>query len=401
MSASDVSENGGQGEPTAEQLSDYLNWHLKELRECRKTGRLPKKIPSEELQTLWLLLEDWEYESPRCHHAVRVALFPTEATRTIAEVIIKFLNDNASELEGVFDDVTFDRMDQDDLQVCDVDPDPALFAKGIANLANQMSKYIDEQQSMPGTVYIDPTGGFKASWIIWRLVGARYPNAVFIDSQPTSTHLMRLPRFPLAADVNMIDELHSFLEGHGIPTHVYEILPSQVQSLFDAPLLDLCKPNFFGDVFHDLYEKRNLVPDGSGSILLKQIGNQHLVNALESHIPAWQNVWIGDQLPETVDHGKRHSLRLMEFAVEALPSLNVGAIGNDAGLFVLFASLWLHDIGHPTQRTSPCSAFWRPLSALTFRLGKSTRHGTSDWSRNAVVMGAPAGRGHVASQEGK
>jgi len=70
MSASDASENGGQGEPTAEQLSDYLNWHLKELRECRKTGRLPKKIPSEELQTLWLLLEDWEHESPRCHHAV-------------------------------------------------------------------------------------------------------------------------------------------------------------------------------------------------------------------------------------------------------------------------------------------------------------------------------------------
>lgn len=55
----------------------------------------------------------------------------------------------------------------------------------------------------------------------------------------------------------------------------------------------------------------------------------------------------------------------------------------------------------PTQKTWPCSAFWRPLSAPTLRLGKSTRHGTSDWSRNAVVMGAPASSRHVASQEGK
>jgi hypothetical protein len=332
--------------PTTEQLDTYLRWHLTELQDSKKSGKLPNKVPSSELRTLWLLFKDLQEREPGVDHSIHVALFPTEETRIYAEAIVRFVNDNSRELEGVFDSITLEYVEQDDLHVCEIDADPASFAKGIAALASQMRHYISEKSVMPGVFYIDPSGGFKASWIIWPLVGTLFPDAIFIDSDATSTRIMRLPQFPLGVDLGMLDELHSFLQPGGISGGVYDILPPRMQSLFNGPSHDICKPNFFGDMFADLYESRDTTSCGSGSVLLRQIGHDGLRSTLESYIPSWQSAWIGDQLPETVDHGKRHSLRLMEFAVEALPSVDRAAIGGDAGLFVLFASLWLHDVGH-------------------------------------------------------
>ena len=349
MEKSPPSNNGGADldNPSREQLEDYLFRHLTQLIDCSKNGTLPNEIPSAELQTLWLLFRDWHQNKPGVQHSVHIALFPTEVTSIYAHAIIHFLNSNKDRLELAFPGVIFEHVDEEgDLRICDMSPDTASFAKGIANLAREIRQYIDKKSDMPGTFYIDPTGGFKAVWMIWPLVGALYEEAVFIYSHFTSSNVIRLPRFPLGPDLGVLEELHSFLQPDGISSDVCDSLPPQAQSLFNTPSEGVCKPNFFGDMFADLYEKRNVALHGSGSILLRQIGSEELRRTVKRYMPDWQNVWMGDQLPETVEHGKRHSLRLMEFTLEALPALNRKAIGGDAGLFVLFASLWLHDIGH-------------------------------------------------------
>lgn len=332
--------------PTNEELDSYLNSDLGEAVEQQRTL---DKAHSAEIQTLWLLFKDWRKKEPNVRHSVHLALFPTSGSRTCALAIARFIQDGANriKLSQVFPDVVFEDFDEGtDLRVCDIDPKPEFFSHGIAKLAQEMRHYINEKSVKRGTFYVDPTGGFKATWMLWPLVGALYQDAIFIYAHEKETSLVQLPRFPLGADLGMLEELHSFLQGDGISQDVYDILPPQAQSLFYRTSQDRCKPNFFGEMFSDLYAGRTTALSGSGSILLRQIGSLGLHSSLEHYIPKWQDVWMGDQLPETVEHGKPHSLRLMEFTVQALPSLNVTAIGGEAGLFLLFASLWLHDIGH-------------------------------------------------------
>lgn len=79
------------------------------------------------------------------------------------------------------------------------------------------------------------------------------------------------------------------------------------------------------------------MPDGELKLLLKE------------NLPFWMNQWIGDQVPEMVEHSKRHSRRLLE----KFEFLNEGGIfspdfceNEEVFYFLLIASAYLHDIGH-------------------------------------------------------
>ncbi len=66
----------------------------------------------------------------------------------------------------------------------------------------------------------------------------------------------------------------------------------------------------------------------------------------------WAELWLGDQIPETVEHSRRHSKRLMEMAANFFrcAGKRVGNIGfndeNPLPYALLIASIYLHDIGH-------------------------------------------------------
>lgn len=64
----------------------------------------------------------------------------------------------------------------------------------------------------------------------------------------------------------------------------------------------------------------------------------------------WAELWLGDQIPETVEHSRRHSKRLMEIAANIFrcaeePLAELGVLEPEA-LALLVSCIYLHDIGH-------------------------------------------------------
>ena len=109
------------------------------------------------------------------------------------------------------------------------------------------------------------------------------------------------------------------------------------------------------------YERGRRQACGTGAALFDRLRNagdrgrrlaQHLEKLLAEN---WAELWMGDQIPETVEHSRRHSKRLMEFASNlfrcAEPQMKaLLSLGGDPEkpelLALLIASIYLHDIGH-------------------------------------------------------
>ena len=82
-------------------------------------------------------------------------------------------------------------------------------------------------------------------------------------------------------------------------------------------------------------------------------------DVLIKNLPTWQNLWIGDLIPETVEHSKSHSKRLLQ-RFDILLSSKMGerfferlalqGEEKEKFLFYLYASAYLHDIGHTVFR---------------------------------------------------
>ncbi len=284
---------------------------------------------------------------------MHLSFFATKESEPSARIEIDFLNDQRPLLEELFPHLTLEKIDpQTDLKTSNINAtNRTEFLNGISSLAENILEYLSSRPDPRDEILLNPTGGFKGLWAIWPLIFLRYPRVRILYSHDTSNDVYELPRFPVALDFGMFEELHSVLHQEGGVTKGFlNVVPEQVRDLFDQTggPADPCLPNCYGEVIRQMYDKRDRALSGSGSILLEQIRSQELRRIIIERIPYWQNVWLGDQIPETVEHSKSHSLRLMEFAVEAIgeyPQL-VDHIGGDGGLYLLFAAIWLHDIGH-------------------------------------------------------
>jgi putative CRISPR-associated protein (TIGR02619 family) len=117
----------------------------------------------------------------------------------------------------------------------------------------------------------------------------------------------------------------------------------------------------------EFFDPLELIKDSIEEIKYDLIYNEPVVDMvkddsyreiLKSAIPIWHNLWIGDLIPETVEHSQKHSRRLLErfemiledfrksdfdffeeYELETEDEIN-------KFLFLLIASAYLHDIGH-------------------------------------------------------
>jgi len=108
-----------------------------------------------------------------------------------------------------------------------------------------------------------------------------------------------------------LDTLHRFLGDH--------IEDIRREAFYSEPLLD------------------SAMPEGELKSLLKE------------KLPFWMNQWIGDQVPEMVEHSKKHSRRLLEkfeFLNEQGVYTKEFCEDEEIFYFLLIASAYLHDIGH-------------------------------------------------------
>jgi hypothetical protein len=105
---------------------------------------------------------------------------------------------------------------------------------------------------------------------------------------------------------------------------------------------------------YDEEKEGELTPYGRGYLLVDKIHDKHKRKALQDCINRWQYLWLGDLIPETVEHARGHTQRVLELAAQILyPILNKDEnfFGDnpdqtDNNLIALISAIWLHDLGH-------------------------------------------------------
>jgi hypothetical protein len=112
-----------------------------------------------------------------------------------------------------------------------------------------------------------------------------------------------------------------------------------------------------GTVLHDQYEGergKEISEYGRGYMLTDEIKDPQKQQALRDCINRWQYLWLGDLIPETVEHARGHTQRVLELAAQILyPILSEDKkfFGDnpdqrDNNLIALISAIWLHDLGH-------------------------------------------------------
>ncbi|HOO74712.1 MAG TPA: hypothetical protein PLS66_05430 [Tepiditoga sp.] len=176
--------------------------------------------------------------------------------------------------------------------------------------------------------------------------------------------LVKFPAFGFDWDYAYLDEIIQIIESKKIDKEIkfqdYLNLPSMITRIYQKSYSENYEPFYPLDKIGNMYKSKREIPFGYGENLIKFLKNEDLIKYLTEGIKKkWSNMWIGDLIPETVEHSQRHSKRLMDFTVKLiniigeddfLPDIS----GNytekidyrDLFYFLLITAMNVHDLGH-------------------------------------------------------
>lgn len=273
---------------------------------------------------------------------IHVWLVPTRESRWIAKEILKPHLESESDIGKIRVEIS------KDLEGVDK---PEHFRRSLDTLVQILWNFYRE--SAFDRVYLVVTGGYKGFIPLVSILGMMFPNTYLVYKHEKAEECVIYPPLPVVPDFPHLDALRTLLaseELKELDRDVYEGLQAVVPAVegFFQPVRDSGRAErtelgrFFGDFYRD---RRALY--GKGEPILRMIQDEEIRGAIEEKLPYWEYLWIGDQIPETVEHSRRHALRLLEYTGYLLaffPQL-VQDLG-DEGLAILYSSIWLHDFGH-------------------------------------------------------
>lgn len=223
------------------------------------------------------------------------------------------------------------------------------FKKSLLELMTKLEELLERGEV--DRTYVVITGGYKG-FIPWvSLVTSLYETAYLVYVHKDSEECLFWPGLYVQWDLRRLDEIRSVVRRRTtIEESERKALSDSARYLYDrvegTPDFKL---NALGLMIQRFFKSNRLLRYGYGRPLLLRLKERSsdLYQIIDERLPYWEHLWIGDQIPETVEHSRLHSLRLMEFTyflLQFFPDLEekLGA----KGLFYLIASLWLHDIGH-------------------------------------------------------
>lgn len=222
------------------------------------------------------------------------------------------------------------------------------FKEALGCIVSKLREYLEKGEV--DETYVVITGGYKG-FIPWLTIAtALYDNTYLVYVHEHSKEVLVWPGLYLHWDLRRLDELRSIIRRTNLDKKEWKLLPPPAQYLYDGSGTRYQR-NELGQMVYEFFEQSRLARYGYGRLLLGKLkaknGGQDLAKIIEARLPYWEHLWIGDQIPETVEHSRLHSLRLMEYAYWLLryfPELDE-KLGAEQ-LFYLICALWLHDIGH-------------------------------------------------------
>lgn len=234
--------------------------------------------------------------------------------------------------------------------------------QGLNNLVEQTAKLIGERQEK-NPLYLNITGGFKGALPYLTLLGLAFGEMEVFYLFEFSPNLVWLPKIPVGFDLLTWRDYRAFIRS--IP-HIQEFkeeylpafIPDSMRILlsYEAKNKRLVL-NVLGKALYMQYEKergKGISEHGRGYLLTDLIKCRDKRSAIMDCIDCWQYLWIGDLIPETVEHGRGHVQRDLELLAQIIfpilkrePNFFHEDDGqSDDNLLVLLSSIWLHDLGH-------------------------------------------------------
>ena len=222
-----------------------------------------------------------------------------------------------------------------------------------------LDKY-DRQQK----VIMDIAPGMK-NISIMQVIYSLFKKKSFYYKFEHSQELLEFPAFGFDWDYAYLDEIIHVIESKKIEskmsTEDYLKLPDMITKVYQLNQSKDFEPFYSIDRIGRMYKSKKEVPFGYGENLINFVKNSDLESYLTQGIKKkWTNMWIGDLIPETVEHSQRHSKRLMDFTVklinvmgeeEFLGEVPEGEYYNGMSYktifyFLLIAAMNVHDLGH-------------------------------------------------------
>ena len=305
-------------------------------------------------------IKSWlnSFENKEGYNTLRFFFFPsdTEASRTqacISQYYMDVVLKEALCAKG-FSDCR-----------CEICPSPLgvteaqSFNKGIANLFERFDAIRKPMSPQDGMI-INSTGGYKAT-TAYSVLYAQMHNlqSIYIfENQPEGISLLPLP---ISFDMDSLDEevniikaigqsdaqaLRGFLDNSNLRPWVRSLMQDSGNA---SPLAGMLTRSL------EEHKERGGAHGRAMLDLVYQHGQNegwydYLRQCVTEH---WAELWIGDQIPETVEHSRRHSKRLMELGGYMLQAhcsvLEAQGLHKPFALALLVCAIFLHDIGHTVQ----------------------------------------------------
>jgi putative CRISPR-associated protein (TIGR02619 family) len=295
--------------------------------------------PCAELTSLKLLLEELKKQfnaNFECDHV----LVATKETKQWADLLKGWLEKHKSQMF----------VSNSDIQVCEAgELDVVERDKFRAGLAQVTGSVIQESRKEGYAArYLNLTGGYKGIIPVLSLLG--YTESVSVCyAHEKSSDILIMPELPVAWDRQRLDEVRGYVLREKISTDEYRLVPEEFKFLFQLPQgARECERSAVGKLVAcaDTLSTRF----GYGRYLLDMLDpeDRQKLEGSNGKLREWEHLWLGDQIPETVEHSRLHSLRLLGFAYQlflAFPDL-LNEVGGPHGLYLLICAIWLHDIGH-------------------------------------------------------
>ncbi len=302
--------------------------------------------PSAEIQTLGLFFKD-NSDYLMCHKMITLVPVKGQESEACAALVKQILsNANTSscilgspakvDIKGF--EVTFD--------------DDRRFSNEAADLVAAIRSFSDDYRSKKigcERVVICISAGYKVLIPYLSLLGFIDGHEV-IYAHRSSKSVITIPQLPFNWDLRSLDEYRILLMTDDVPSSVYHTLPQRIKSFYHPKSHKREQERFYGKsaygkmISQDYTEERRSRV-GWGETLLSYFYSEELKIKLRELINGeWEYLWLGDQIPETVEHTRSHSSRLMELTRELFQLTSISL--DDEELFCLIAAFFLHDLGH-------------------------------------------------------
>ncbi|WP_153020798.1 hypothetical protein [Kosmotoga sp. DU53] len=255
--------------------------------------------------------------------------------------------------------------------------DKKLSSNTLITIWNELDKIVEDTKKDKKEIIVDVAPGQKYPGIMAALY-CIFNKMPFFYKFEHSDEILEFPPIPATWDFSSIDEaLSAFISLIDLPTYRNEKAQSEKKDESISYSQYAVIPQIFRDIYStsssadklesilplskifEEYKNARKLPFGYGEeyfkLILRDNPDDHKkIEYLRKKIRnAWSMQWIGDQIPETVEHSQRHSKRLMEFTVNL-----INAIGEENFLkgvpedlisdfyFVFAIAMNVHDLGH-------------------------------------------------------